>query len=92
MTPNIAPFSVFKISCIHWFSGGQPALSLCESGGIAGKLATWESGPWTGYLVSLSTWFIVNGYDAAYQAELIRRFNELRYAKGLEDPRAQGQG
>lgn len=91
MTPNIAPFSAFKIGCIHWFSGGQPALSLCEGGGMEGKLAIWEWGPWTRYLVSLSTSFVVNGYDDAYQAELIRRFNELRYAKGLEGSQAQGQ-
>lgn len=91
MTPNIAPFSVFKIGCIHWFSGGQPVLSLCEDCGREGKLEIWESGPWTGFLWCLCTSFIVDGYDDASFAELMWWFNGLRYAKGLADPLAQGQ-
>lgn len=56
--------------------------------------ASWRSEhqmPWTTYLFSLSTSFIVDGYDDAYYAELIQRFSELKDVKSLADHLVQGQ-
>ena len=93
MTSMIAPFSV--VSCIHWSSDVWLYLILIrvsikiEAYGASPKSA--NRVPWARYFFFLPTLFIVDGYDDAYQAKLIWRSNELRYAEGLAGDLAQGQ-